>query len=180
MNSSWIRPPTQHKKPENTWCSPGLNPRPPAVYYIYINDLPLLAGINSKIVLFADDTSSIMTSSNQAQLKTVLYKTLSDLNSWFKANLLSLNIDKTCLLYFRNNNNNIDNTLTIHYMNKTITNIPSVKFLGLLMHDTLKLGQAHKSNSFKTELCMLHSACTYPSAINKCIKDAILFLCKLN
>ena len=77
-----------------------------------------------------------MISSNQAELKTMLYKTLSDLNSWFKANLLSLNIDKTCLLHFRHNNN-IENTLTINCMNKTITNVPSVKFLGLLMHDTL-------------------------------------------
>ena len=77
-----------------------------------------------------------MTSSNQAEHKTILYKTLSDLNSWFKANLLSLNIDKTYLLHFRNNND-IDNTLTINYMNKTITNVPSVKFLGLLVDDTL-------------------------------------------
>ena len=70
------------------------------------------------------------------ELKTVLYKTLSDINSWFKANLLSLNINKTCLLHFRSNCN-IDNTLEINYMNTTITNIPSVKFLGLLVDDTL-------------------------------------------
>ena len=43
------------------------------IFLIYINDLPLLAGINSKIVLFADDTSTIITSSNQEELKTVLY-----------------------------------------------------------------------------------------------------------
>ena len=37
-----------------------------------------LTGINSKIVLFADDTGTIMTISNQEELKTVLFKTLSD------------------------------------------------------------------------------------------------------
>jgi hypothetical protein len=83
-----------------------------------------------------DDTSTIMTSSNLVELKTVLYKTLTDINSWFKANLLSLNINKTYILHFRNNNN-IDNTLEIDYMNKTIVNVPSVKFLGLLVDDTL-------------------------------------------
>ena len=58
----------------------------PLLFLIYINDLPLLAGINSKIVPFADDTSTIITSSNQEELKTVLYNTLSDINLWFKAN----------------------------------------------------------------------------------------------
>ena len=55
----------------------------PLLFLIYINDLPLLAGKNSKIVLFADDTSTVITSSNQEELKTVLYKTLSDINLWF-------------------------------------------------------------------------------------------------
>jgi len=108
----------------------------PLLFLIYVNDLPLITGINSKIVLFADDTSTIMTGPNQVELKTVLYKTLSDINSWFKANLLSLNINKTSLLHFRSNCN-IDNTLEINYMNTTITNIPSVKFLGLLVDNTL-------------------------------------------
>jgi len=108
----------------------------PLMFLIYINDLPLLAGINSKIVLFADDTSTIVTSSNQEELKTVLYNTLSDINLWFKANLLSLNINKTYFLKFRANNK-IENALEIAYMNKTSRNVPSVKFLGLLVEDTL-------------------------------------------
>ena len=108
----------------------------PLLFLIYINDLPLLAGKNSKIVLFADDTSTIITSYNQEELKTVLYKTLSDINLWFKANLLSLNINKTCLLQFRTNNK-FENTLELNYINKTILNVHSVKFLGLLVNDTL-------------------------------------------
>jgi hypothetical protein len=34
-------------------------------------------------------------------------------------------------------NKNIDKTLEINYLNKTIFNVPSVKFLGLLVDDTL-------------------------------------------
>jgi hypothetical protein len=49
----------------------------PLLFLIYINDLPSIAGINSKIVLFADDTST-MTSSNWVELKAVLHKILSD------------------------------------------------------------------------------------------------------
>jgi hypothetical protein len=96
----------------------------------------LIAGINSKIVLFEDDTSTIMTSSNEVELKAVLHKTLPDKNSWFKASLLPLNINKTYFLHFRTKNN-IDNALEINYMNKTVSNVPSVKFLGLLVDDTL-------------------------------------------
>jgi hypothetical protein len=77
-----------------------------------------------------------MTSSNQVELKTVLYKTLTNINSWFKANLLSLDINKTCFLHFRNRNN-IENMVMINYMNKIITNEQSVKFLELLVDDTL-------------------------------------------
>ena len=112
----------------------------PLLFLIYINDLPLLAGINSKIVLFADDTSTIITCSNREDLTTALYKTLSNINLWFKANFLSLNINKTCLLQFRTNNK-IDNTLELKYLNETILNVSSVKFLGLLVDDTLSWGQ---------------------------------------
>jgi hypothetical protein len=91
-------------------------------------------------VLFADDTSTIITSSNQEELKTALYKTLSDINLWFKASLLSLNINKTYLLQFRTNNK-IENTLELNYLNETILNVPSVKFLGLLVDDTLSWDQ---------------------------------------
>jgi len=49
-------------------------------------------------VLFADDTS-IITSPNEG-LQIALTKTLSDINSWFKANFLSLNLNKTYDLQF--------------------------------------------------------------------------------
>ena len=100
----------------------------------------MIAGINSKMVLFAYDTSTIITSSKQEELKTVLFKTLSYLNLWFKANLLSLNINKTYLLQFCTNNK-IENTLELNYINKTILNVHSMKFLGLLVDDTLSWDQ---------------------------------------
>jgi len=100
----------------------------------------LLAGTNSKIVLFADDTSTIITRSNREELTTALYKILSNINLWFKANFLSLNINKTCVLQFRTNNK-IENTLEIKYSNETILNVSSVKFLGLLVDDTLSWDQ---------------------------------------
>ena len=109
----------------------------PLLFLIYINNLPLLANDNLKIVLFADDTSTTVTCPNQVELKFTLQKTPADISSWFKANFLSLNINKTCILHFRNSNS-IENTLAIDYMNTSFLNLQSVKFLGLLVDDALR------------------------------------------
>jgi len=89
-------------------------------------------------VLFADYTSITITNSNQGGLQTASNKTLSDIISWFKANFLSLNFNKTYYLEFRTKNC-IDTTLDINYFNETIANVPNTQFLDLVTDDT-KLG----------------------------------------
>jgi hypothetical protein len=56
---------------------------------------------DTRVVLFAVDTSIIITSPNQERLQTALNKTLSDINLWFKATFLSLNFNKTYYLQFQ-------------------------------------------------------------------------------
>jgi len=58
------------------------------LFLIYINDLPMVTDSDSKLVLFADDTSIIITRPNQEGFKIALNKTLCDIISWFKANFL--------------------------------------------------------------------------------------------
>jgi hypothetical protein len=70
------------------------------LFLIYVNDLPMTKDSDSKVVLFADDTSITITTSNQEGLQIALNKTLSDINSWLKANFLSLNLNKTNYLQF--------------------------------------------------------------------------------
>ena len=60
--------------------------------------LPKLTDNDAKVVLFVDDTSIIVTTSNQGGLRTALNKTLSDIISWFKDLFLSLNLIK-CIIY---------------------------------------------------------------------------------
>jgi hypothetical protein len=46
------------------------------------------------MVLYADDTSIIITDSNKLNFKTNLNRTLNKVNTWFNANLLTLNFQK--------------------------------------------------------------------------------------
>ena len=87
-------------------------------------------------VLFADDTSIVVTNCNQGGFQTALNSTLSDIISWFKANFLLTNFNKTYYLEFRTENC-IDSTLDIKYFNKSIPNVTHTKFLGLAINDTL-------------------------------------------
>jgi hypothetical protein len=72
----------------------------PLLFVIYINDLPMATDSDTKVVLFADDTSIIITSPNQKRLQTALNKTLSDRNLWFRANSYPLTIIKHIIYNF--------------------------------------------------------------------------------
>jgi len=79
-------------------------------------------------VFFADDTSIMVTNYNQGGNQTTLHKTLSDITTWFRANFLLLNFNKTYYLEF---------TLDINYFNQSIANVTYTKFLCLVTDDTL-------------------------------------------
>ena len=67
----------------------------PIFFLLYINDLPKLATIGTNILLYAEDTSIIVTSSNLENFETQIDKVFGDINNWFKINQLLLNYNKT-------------------------------------------------------------------------------------
>jgi hypothetical protein len=67
----------------------------PLLFLLYINDLPKIANDKAEVVLYADDTSIIITSFNPTNFTNSANKILQDINKWFTTNLLSLNADKT-------------------------------------------------------------------------------------
>jgi len=56
----------------------------PIFSLIYINDLPHLASIGTKILFYADNESIIVTSPNLENFETKIDNTLGDINNWFK------------------------------------------------------------------------------------------------
>jgi hypothetical protein len=72
----------------------------PLLFIIYINDLPKILELNSTPILFADNTSVLVSHPNPGQLKNLLEEVYFILSDWFTKNLLSLNFDKTCCINF--------------------------------------------------------------------------------
>jgi hypothetical protein len=82
----------------------------PLLFLLYINDLPNILNSKSIPILFADDTSIIVKNPNCIEYENELTLLPKIINEWFKANLLILNLDKTCFVQFSTNNSNIMNT----------------------------------------------------------------------
>jgi hypothetical protein len=97
------------------------------LFLLYINDLPVIMKSNSIPILFADDTSIIVKNSNCTMYENELTLIFNNINEWFKANYLALNLDKMHFMQFSAKNRNTLN-MSISYNNSQITSIADIKF----------------------------------------------------
>ena len=125
--SGWAE--VQHGVPQGSVLGPLL-------FLLYINDLPNAIKQKALPVLFADDTSVLITSQNAYDLKNSLNISIHQLCNWFAANSLSLNFAKTLYLQFvTKTQNRFD--IDISYGNNHIPNADNIKFLGVHINATL-------------------------------------------
>jgi hypothetical protein len=68
------------------------------LFLIYINDLSKSISDRSIPILFADDTSFIITNHDDSEFKHKVNELFNKTNKWFHSNLLMLNYDKTYFL----------------------------------------------------------------------------------
>ena len=107
----------------------------PLFFLIFMNDLPTTVNNNNNMVLFADDTSIIITDTNRSDFNVNANQMFQHINTWFKVSLLALNLHKTQYLEFRTKNYYNVNT-QIKYDQECKTNASEIKFLGLPIDDT--------------------------------------------
>ena len=112
----------------------------PLLFIIFMNDIHLLP-VYSSIILFADDTTIFNSHKSAKFLKYMLEHDLTLMMDWFKANALSLNLDKTVGMKFWDSSNSF--TLKVDDMPISMTNC--VKFLGLHIDKNLTW-QTHLSH----------------------------------
>jgi hypothetical protein len=125
----------------------------PLLFLLYVNDLPTAVPSKTIPILFADDTSIIITSPNSSELQRAISASVHQLTKWFQENSLSLNVSKTYFMqFYTENQKNFESSIALD--GKFITKANHIKFLGLTIDDSM---------SWKTHvgviLPMLSSAC---------------------
>ena len=101
----------------------------PLIFLIYINDLQYSIQY-SNAILFADDTTILQGHQNLKYLKWSIDEDIKQMIDWFRANLLTINLDKTECLLFHNSKCNSPLKLEFELGDHTIRNTDQVKFLG--------------------------------------------------
>ena len=98
--------------------------------------MPTVTAKNAKLVLYADDTTLIITNPSPIQFANKLNIVFANVNEWYRKNFLFLNFNKTTRLQFQTKNSQkLDLNITLQ--NNQITNSRNTKFLGLTIEEML-------------------------------------------
>jgi hypothetical protein len=112
-----------------TWCSSGFSTWSLVLHNLK-NYLQTVIANSSKLVLFADDTSIIITNPSPSKFIEDINTIIDNINDWFRSNSLSLNLDKIYFLQLRAKNS-YEINMKISCGNKLIKETKNTKFLGL-------------------------------------------------
>ena len=107
----------------------------PLLFLLYINDLHSCLKY-SKAYHLADDTNVTLSDRSQEILAKRMNHDLRKLSMWFRANKLSLNIEKIELFVFRRQNTKL-RVFKIKLDGKRLFPTSSVKYLGVLLDEHL-------------------------------------------
>jgi hypothetical protein len=99
----------------------------PVLFLLYINDLPNITSDLSKPVLFADDTSILISDKDPINFKIKINKLFDMINEWFTTNLLVINYEKTCFLQFQTKNSKMLD-IQLNYLNNQIPSSSIYRF----------------------------------------------------
>ena len=106
------------------------------MFLLYINDIHF-ATPDSKPILFADNNTFTFISSSPSQLCSLVNNNLLSLVNWISANKLSINLSKTHIICYQNQNQNWNNSLLFNINNHPIEQVKQATILGVTLDDKL-------------------------------------------
>ena len=122
----------------------------PLLFLLYINDLPSCVP-EAKLKLFADDTNLFLADTNLTRLEYTANICLKNMEQWFIANKLSLNVDKTYYSIFCGRKLfDVNRSLNLFMCNQRLSRVSSCKFLGIVIDE--KLTWSLHVNHIKTKI----------------------------
>jgi len=106
----------------------------PILFLLYINNLPSETKFNT--LLFADDTTLTLTNGSVCELEKSVNSELTSIIAWMQANKLTINFKKTNFILFGDKSQK--HSMNIFCSQQSITQVDSVKYLGILIDSKLK------------------------------------------
>lgn len=104
----------------------------PVLFLLFVNDLPrCVTAPNSKICLFADDTSLSLSAQNRTELESKAYEGVEQIIQWFDTNKLLVNSTKTQIMDFQICGSRNVSPLSLLMGEEEVLPCDSAKFLGL-------------------------------------------------
>jgi hypothetical protein len=119
------------------------------LFNICINDFLGLFDDNSNVIVFADDTSIIISNNRYEELNRILNDVLHNTVKWFQVSQLVLNMEKTKIVKYTPETSSL--WITFGENLRVVTNV--INFLGLPLYSRLSWKPhinflLHKPNSF--------------------------------
>ena len=106
------------------------------MFIVFVNDLP--TSVMCKTVVYADDTSLLVSSSDPQCLQNSLNYNLCNIASWFTKNELTLNLSKTKLMLFGTPHNlNKFSNISLIYDGENIEKVDHFKYLGIIFDSNM-------------------------------------------
>ena len=146
----------------------------PLLFLIYINDL-CNTSKNLKYILFADDTSIFMSHKDAYILQKTFNDELHCISDWLYMNKLTVNTKKTNFMIFTNKKIDV-NHINVRLGEADITQVPSIKFLGVTIDNKLtwKTHLDIVCNKISKNIGILYRIKFLPTNVLKMIYNAII------
>uniref|UniRef100_A0A3B3B509 Reverse transcriptase domain-containing protein n=1 Tax=Oryzias melastigma TaxID=30732 RepID=A0A3B3B509_ORYME len=105
----------------------------PKLFILFINDLCSVSQA-MKMVLFADDTNIFCSGENLNELLNLATKEMKKIKAWFDCNNLAFNLDKTKIMVFGNNKNEL---IQFEINGVKVEVVHENRFLGVIIDDKM-------------------------------------------